>query len=135
MNTKKILVSISALLLADYLIAQFNSKPRIFTRKMLNNNYNAVTIPPFGVFITEDQKDNLQLIQHELVHWEQYRKTGAIIFFLRYFLQKSLYGYDKMPLEIEARKEVGESNFCLENYTECVRNCDSKTVCNPEFRL
>lgn len=43
------------------------------------------------------------------------------------------FGYDKMPMEIEARKN--ESDYCKNNYTECVRNGTAKTVYNPNFRL
>lgn len=39
-----------------------------------------------------------------------------------------------MPLEIEARKEVKESKYCQENYTECVRTNKAITVQNNKFR-
>ena len=42
------------------------------------------------------------------------------------------FGYDKMPMEMEAR--ANESDYCKENYTECVRNGKSNTVNNPNFR-
>lgn len=129
---KKILI-IGGILLVDYLIAQCN-KPRIFVRKKLPNNYNAMTIPPFGIFISENEKDNEKLIAHEKIHWEQYKKTGAILFSLKYLYQKMRYGYDKMPMEIEARKKLNESDFCQENYTQCVRNGQSVTVQNTLFR-
>lgn len=93
-----------------------------------------MTIPPFGIFISENEKDNEKLIAHEKIHWEQYKKTGAILFSLKYLYQKMRYGYDKMPMEIEARKKLNESDFCQENYTQCVRNGQSVTVQNTLFR-
>ena len=42
------------------------------------------------------------------------------------------YGYDKMPMEKEARKN--ETEYCKENYTGCVRTGQAQTVFNPNFR-
>ena len=134
MKTKHILLTISGILLADYLIAKTSTKPQIIIRKKLPYNYNAQTLPPFGIYIKESEKDNKKLIDHELVHWKQYNRSGAILFYLKYLIQKTFYGYDKMPLEIEARKIVGESDHCQTNYTDCVTNGDSITVSNSEFR-
>lgn len=130
---KKIWI-LATILAIDYLLAQGNKTPKIIIKKKLPFNYNAMTVPPLGIYITENQKDNRKLLQHEFVHWQQYRETGAIIFVLKYLIQKLLYGYDKMPLEIEARKIVGETNFCAKNYTECVKSGNAITVSNKEFR-
>jgi hypothetical protein len=134
MKTKNILLTIGGILLADYLLAKVNTNPQIIIKKNLPFNYNAQTIPPFGIYILETEKDNKKLLEHELVHWKQYNKSGAILFYLKYLAQKSFYGYDKMPLEIEARKLVGENNYCQNNYTNCVKNGDSITVSNSDFR-
>ena len=121
------------ILVADYVLAQAN-KPKFIIRKKLPYNFNAQTLPPFGIFIQEEDRNNQSLINHELKHWAQYQKTGALIFYLRYMVQKATYGYDKMPLEIDARLSVGESQYCAENYSECVRNGDAITIYEPDFR-
>lgn len=43
------------------------------------------------------------------------------------------FGYDKMPLEIQAR--TNESEYCKKNYTECVRKGIAKTINDPYFRM
>jgi len=106
--------------------------PPIFLRKSLAKNYNARTIPPFGIYIKESEKDNKALLEHELVHWKQYREKGLINYYSEYLKQMKQYGYDKMPMEKEARKN--ETEYCKENYTECVRTGQSQTIFNPNFR-
>ena len=104
----------------------------IFTRKSLVKDYNARTIPPFGIYVKESEKDNQALIEHEKVHWKQYQKKGLINFYSQYANELKQYGYDKMPMEKDARKN--ETEYCKENYTECVRKGTAKTVYNPNFR-
>lgn len=131
---EKIILGIGAVLLLDFLVAKVN-KPKIFIVDNLPLNYNAQTIPPFGIYIKRNHSKNPKLIQHEMIHWKQYKKTGAIIFYLKYLAQKSLYGYDKMPMEIESRIATGENTKCLYNYTKCVKNGNSSTIYNPNFRV
>jgi hypothetical protein len=131
---KTTLKIIAAVLVADYLFAKINTSPNIIIKQRLKGGYNAKTIPPFGIYIAKGNETNATLLKHELAHWEQYRKTGAIIFFLKYLTQKALYGYDNMPIEIEARKITGEKNECLTNYTSCVRQGTAITVQNISFR-
>ena len=109
MVNKKVLLVFGSVLIVDYLLAQVN-KPKIY---IVDNkkNYNAQVVPPFGIYINKSQSDNNLLLQHEMVHWKQYRRTGAILFYLRYLVENVIYGYDNMPMEIEARKEVGESEW------------------------
>jgi hypothetical protein len=99
----------------------------------LSGNYNAKTIPPFGIFILESERDNAYLLAHELVHWKQYQEQGLIPFYWNYFNELSMYGYDNMPMELEAR--YLENEYCRNNYTECVRNGQAITVHNPNFRM
>lgn len=132
MVNKKVLLIAGGIVLVDYLIAQVNN-PKIYIVDD-KQNYNAQAVPPFVIYINKSQSNNLLLIQHEMVHWKQYKRTGAIIFYLRYLAEYVIYGYDNMPMEIEARKEVGESEYCIKNYTECVRNGKAKTVFNENFR-
>jgi hypothetical protein len=109
-----------------------NDNPKIFLRKKLVNNYNSNMLPPFGVFIKESEKDNQVLIEHELMHWNQFQRDGLIPFLVNYSKEASQKGYDKNLYEIEARTK--ETGYCKENYTECVRNGTAKTVYNPNFR-
>jgi hypothetical protein len=134
MKTKDILLAIIIVLIIDYLIAKLNRFPKFEYKGKLPFNYNAQTLPPFGIIVQNGEKGNDLLISHELVHWEQYRKTGAIIYYLKYLFQKIMYGYDEMPMEIEARKRVGENKFCQINYTQCVREGESITVKEQNFR-
>ena len=131
---EKIIVAVGALIAFDFIYAKFNS-PILIPHENLPYNYNAQTTPPFGINIKKSELQNEKLISHELIHWQQYQKTGAIIFYLKYGLQKLIYGYDKMPLEVNARKAVGENEYCQKNYTECVRNGVALTINEKNFRL
>jgi len=116
-----------------YVAVQRNRKdPPIYFKKKLSGNYNARTIPPFGIFILESERRNLDLIEHEKVHWKQFQELGLIGFYSKYAKQMKEYGYDGMPMEKEAR--FNESEFCREHYTECVRSGLSRTIFNPNFR-
>ena len=104
----------------------------VYFRESLVGNYNARTIPPFGIYVKESEKDNKPLIEHEKVHWKQYQEKGLISFYAQYAEEMDQYGYDHMPMEIEARQN--ETPYCKRNYTECVRTGRAKTVFNPNFR-
>jgi len=94
-------------------------------------NYNALTIPPIGIFITKSERGNQELLNHELLHWEQYKREGLIMI-PKYIVENLRNGYDKNSYEIESR--VNENDYCKYNYTECVRSGISKTLSNPNFR-
>lgn len=106
--------------------------PSIFLKTNLAKNYNARTIPPFGIYIKESEKDNQALIEHEMIHWKQYQEKGLLNYYFTYLKQIKQYGYDKMPMEKDARKN--ESEYCKDNYTECVKQGKAKTIFNPTFR-
>ena len=58
----------------------------------------------YGIYIRQDFWENESLIIHELTHILQYEKLGGIADFLNQYIKESIYyGYDKSPLEIEAR--------------------------------
>lgn len=94
--------------------------------------YNGLMIPPFGIFIKKSEKENKDLLLHEVVHWKQFQNNGLLLFLVKFFYYQITVGYDKNPMEIEAR--FNESDFCKSNYTYCVKNGISKTVSNPNFR-
>jgi hypothetical protein len=96
-------------------------------------NFNARTIPPFGIFIKKSESKNLALLNHELKHWEQFKKLGLLGFYSKYVSEHIKKGYDLNELEIEARSN--ESQYCKTNFTQCVRSGESNTVFNPNFRL
>lgn len=64
----------------------------------------AATIPPFGIFIEDEYKGNASLLNHELVHWDQYKRMGMFVFYRTYFSEYLKYGRINGPMEIEARK-------------------------------
>jgi len=120
--------------LIGLVIAQIN-KARRFKVKKLPFNYNAITVPPIGIFIQDEDFGNETLLNHELVHWEQYQRNGLLMYYIRYFAQMAFQGYDNSTFEIEARQRTGEKPECIRNYTECVRNGTALTVHDPNFRI
>ncbi len=98
----------------------------------LPTNYNAHTLPPFGIFLDKTQRGNANLLAHEQKHWAQYQKLGLLSYYGLYAYQYVKFGYDKHPMEIEARQN--EDLYCQENYTQCVRDGKSNTVKNKKFR-
>tara|TARA_R110002153_G_scaffold154516_1_gene306559 strand:+ start:442 stop:834 length:393 start_codon:yes stop_codon:yes gene_type:complete len=107
------------------------SEVKVFYVKKLPRNYNGLIIPAVGVFIKESEKDNKELLNHELIHWEQYRREGLLML-PKYIIENLRNGYDSNKYEVEARGL--ESDFCKYNYTECVRSGISNTAYNPNFR-
>lgn len=107
-------------------------KVPVYYRKKLFGNYNARTIAPFGIFIKESEKDNAALLAHETIHWQQFQQMGLLNFYTSYIKQLATKGYDAAPLEQAAR--VTESDYCKQNYTECVRTGQANTIYNPDFR-
>lgn len=85
-----------------------NKKPKIYYVKWVIPPFRAMTIPPFGIFIKAEFKDDKQIINHDLIHWKQYRRMGLFMFYFRYFIQLIIIGYDTMPMEMEARKNEDE---------------------------
>ena len=107
--------------------------PKVYVRKILGN-YNARTIPPFGIYVSAEQKDNKKILEHEMEHWKQYQRDGLLAFMFKYAKENIFNGYDGNKYEIEARRNTGESIYCQKNYTECVRNGLAKTIYNKNFR-
>lgn len=118
-------------------LAYLNAKniklpPKVYYPKKDTGNFNANTLPPYGIVINNSQRDNKALLEHELVHWKQYQKEGLLGFYFHYLIENAKHGYDGNKYEIEARKN--ETDYCKRNYTECVRTGNSVTVFNPNFR-
>jgi hypothetical protein len=66
--------------------------------------FRAVMIPYIGVFIKKKYTNDLTLLEHEMIHWRQFKRMGAIVFLIRYIVQFVFIGYDAMPFELEARQ-------------------------------
>jgi hypothetical protein len=66
--------------------------------------YKGITLPPFGIFITEDRIDNERLRKHELAHWKQAQELGVLKFYSKYLWYNLRYGYRENPMEVEARQ-------------------------------
>jgi len=86
-----------------------------------------MTIPPFGIFIKKqyiisDQK----ILNHDMVHWKQYRKMGLLNFYFQYFKQFIVFGYDKMPMELEARYK--ENEYTKRHYSKIYHHSTKNTT-------
>jgi hypothetical protein len=106
-------------------------KPPIYYVDHLPFGFNAMTVPPIGIFITKANAENSLLLYHELIHWRQYLESGTVFFYVRYMLGW-LSGYDGHPMEIEARQL--ENEHVQNNYTASVRSGLAKTIHDPDFR-
>lgn len=109
------------------------NQPTIHIQESLPLGLNAVTIPPLGIFIREQQSGNDALLQHEMIHWQQYQRMGLLPYYFNYAVDYIRHGYELHPMEQEAR--VNEDEYCRTNYIDCVRNGRSKTVVNPNFLM
>lgn len=87
---------------------------RIIYVKWVIPPFRAMTVPPFGIFVKKEFKGNNQILEHDLIHWAQYRRMGLLMFYFRYFIQLIIIGYDTMPMEMEARQN--ESHKSKWNY-------------------
>ena len=68
----------------------------------------AATIPPFGIFIeknhkNDDREDPCSLYQHEIIHWEQYTRMGFFSFNFNYLAELIKYDRKNNWFEDEAR--------------------------------
>ena len=94
--------------------------------------YNGFCLPFFGVVLNAKQAGNTLLIEHEMVHWHQFKRYGLLGFMARYLYHACTVGYDRNPLEVEAR--FREPDYVKYRYTDAVRKGESLTVSNPDFR-
>ena len=106
--------------------------PKIHYVPHIPGGFNAITLPPYGIYIRMDQQGNDDLFRHEMIHWKQYQRMGLVPFYFEYLKDYFIHGYDLHPMEQEAREN--EDEFCRTNYTECVRTGRARTAFNPNFR-
>ena len=57
-----------------------------------------------GTIYVRGETASPSLMRHELVHVEQYDRLGTARFLLLYLWHQIRYGYERNPLEIEARE-------------------------------
>lgn len=98
--------------------------PKIYYVHRVLFSYRAMTIPPFGIFIARQHKNTEKILNHEIIHWKQYQKMGIILFYFKYFFQLLKIGYDKMPMEMEARYE--EDEYTKRHFSEVYHNPTKK---------
>lgn len=72
---------------------------------LVSTGYAGITLPPFGIYILKERINETTLRNHELVHWEQYKKLGTIGFYAKYLYYNLKYGYWNNPMEVEARQK------------------------------
>jgi hypothetical protein len=79
-------------------------QPKIYYVSWVIPPFRAMTVPPFGIFVKKKFKGDKQILNHDLIHWKQYKRMGLFMYYFRYFMQLLLIGYDTMPMEMEARQ-------------------------------
>jgi hypothetical protein len=84
-------------------------KERVFyTPNQIPGSLMAMTIPPFGIIIEKQYKNQPNkpgsLIRHEKAHWGQYKRMGLLNFYYNYLIELIKDGRKKGPMETEARK-------------------------------
>jgi hypothetical protein len=68
--------------------------------------FAGVALAPWGIFVLPEHLANQRLTQHELVHWQQYKRMGVVKYYATYLYQVLRYGYRNSPMEREARGEL-----------------------------
>ena len=68
--------------------------------------FAGVALAPWGIFVLPEHLNNQRLTQHELVHWQQYKRMGVVKYYATYLYQVLRYGYRNAPMEREARGEL-----------------------------
>ena len=67
--------------------------------------FAGVALAPWGIFVLPEHLNNQRLTQHEIVHWQQYKRMGTLKYYATYAYQVLKYGYRNAPMEREARGE------------------------------
>jgi hypothetical protein len=100
---------LSRILLLTILILNINKKERIFYLPFdIPGSQMAATIPPFGIFIEDDYRNEGDrrgsILAHERVHWDQYKRMGLLKFYNSYFFEYTRHGRVNNWMESEARR-------------------------------
>ncbi|NAX49217.1 DUF4157 domain-containing protein [Photobacterium halotolerans] len=62
----------------------------------------------YGLWIKRSEKDNQELLAHELIHVRQAEQLGVREQTKQYLLQLFIYGYRNAPMELEAYREASQ---------------------------
>lgn len=86
----------------------YNLEPNIkYIDFELPNDMMAVTIPPFGIFLSREYKSEGDgpgtILAHEKIHWLQYKELGLFGFYYSYIPDFIRYGRIEHPMEVDAR--------------------------------
>lgn len=84
------------------ILTNWIAKIIVKTAGILTPNTKGVAIYPF-IFIYPPEVATNKLVRHEKVHLEQWKRYWIVGFPFIYTYQYFKYGYNYMPLEIEAR--------------------------------
>lgn len=77
-------------------------------RFLRSRDLGAITLPPRGVYVLAERINDVGLIAHETVHWEQYERMGSVRFYATYLWGLLRHGYSaEHPMEREARDKTG----------------------------
>lgn len=71
--------------------------------RFLLRHFDAITLPPLGIYVKAERMNDEILIRHEMCHWNQYQRMGAVKFYGLYLWYSLRYGYWMNPMEVEAR--------------------------------
>ena len=80
---------------------------RLLSVYLVRTGYKAITLPPLGIYMLQPALSDAGLVAHEQVHWLQYRRLGLVRFYALYLWYLWRYGYERHPMEIEARQISG----------------------------
>lgn len=69
--------------------------------------YRGITMPWRVIYLAPGSEGDTGLIAHEAVHVEQIDRLGPIRFVYTYLYMLMRYGYERHPMEIEARERSG----------------------------
>lgn len=64
-----------------------------------------VTLYPIGIYVLPEMLEDRRLHKHEMAHWRQAQRMGAVRFYVTYLWYSIRFGYRNNPLEIEAREQ------------------------------
>ena len=111
---KKLLIILSILILIFGITViivnhnNFNAEPPIkYISFELPDGMMAITIPPFGILISNEYRDEGDdpgtILAHEKIHWLQYQELGLFGFYYSYIPDLIRYGRKNHPMEEDAR--------------------------------
>lgn len=69
--------------------------------------FAGITMPWGRIYLVPERFYETPLRAHELIHLQQIERFGAVGFSARYLWWLARYGYERHPLEIEAREKSG----------------------------